>query len=68
MVWKSTTTVGFGIRDNYAVAWYCQVRGNVAGEYKTNVEKDCVKDGVNTCYAEMALKAHNEKRARHKNT
>jgi hypothetical protein len=25
-----------------------------------------LKDGINTCYVEMALKAHNIKRAKHK--
>jgi hypothetical protein len=50
------------------MAWYCTVKGNTGGAagYKKNVKKDCVKDGVDLCYVEMALKAHNEKRARHR--
>jgi hypothetical protein len=66
MVWKGTTKVGYGIRDNYVVAWYCEKPGNVDGEYKDNVEQDCVKDGVDVCFAERALAATNEKRSRHK--
>lgn len=68
MVWGSTTTVAFGIKGRWVTAWYCAVKGNTGGAagYKTNVKKDCVKDGVDLCYVELALQAHNEKRARHR--
>jgi len=68
MVWGETTTVAFGISDRYVFAWYCAPQGNTGAvdNWKKNVKKDCVKDGVDTCYVEMALKAHNEKRARHR--
>lgn len=68
MVWAETTTVAFGIRGRWVVAWYCSPQGNKGDveAYKKNVQKDCVKDGVDTCYLELALQAHNEKRARHR--
>jgi len=66
IVWKATTKVGFGIKGKYVIAWYCETMGNVAGKYKENVVQDCVKDGVDTCYALRALNAHNVKRSRHK--
>lgn len=68
MVWKETTKVSFGIKGRFVAAWYCSVEGNNgdAENYKKNVAKDCVKDGVDTCYVEMALRAHNEKRAKHR--
>jgi hypothetical protein len=68
MVWAETTKVAFGIRGRWVYAWYCEKEGNQGDEedYKKNVKKDCVKDGVDTCYLELALQAHNEKRARHR--
>jgi hypothetical protein len=68
MVWKATTKVSFGIKGRFVAAWYCTVKGNMGttDEYKKNVAKDCVKEGVDTCYVEMALRAHNEKRAKHR--
>ena len=50
------------------VAWYCETKGNAGttDDYKENVVEDCLKGGIETCYAKRALIAHNEKRARHR--
>lgn len=64
MVWKASTTVGFGVKDDWVVAWFCQ-KGNT-GDYAANVIKRCKKDGYNTCVNEDQLKLHNEKRVEHK--
>jgi hypothetical protein len=68
MVWKATTTVAFGIKGRWVYARYCSVQGNQGGTagFITNVKQDCVKDDVDVCFQAAALKAHNEKRARHK--
>lgn len=68
MVWKSTTTVAFGIRDRWVWVRYCKVKGNTGAEkeYKANVKQDCIKDQIDVCFQRAALKAHNEKRTRHK--
>jgi phage gp16-like protein len=66
MVWKGTAKVGFGIKGKWVIAWYCDKgsTGNNA-DFKQNVGEKCEKDGVNTCYNEIALKAHNVKRKEH---
>lgn len=28
MVWKNTSKVGFGVKDAYVIAWYCDTKGN----------------------------------------
>ena len=69
MVWKRTTTVAFGIKGRWVYARYCSVAGNTGlpASYIENVKQDCVKDAVDVCFQAAALKAHNEKRARHRN-
>jgi len=45
LVWKQTETVGFGIRDNTVVAWYCK-GGNTprtASAFMQNVSRVCVQ-------------------------
>jgi hypothetical protein len=67
MVWKNTSKVGFGVKGAYVIAWYCDSKGNVGGaeDYKANIGTDCIKDGYNTCYAEIALTSHRLKRKEH---
>jgi hypothetical protein len=52
MVWKSTTTVAFGIRDRWVWVRYCKVKGNTGAEkeYKANVKQDCIKDQIDVCF------------------
>lgn len=74
MVWRATKKVGFGVRGKFVAAWYCYDPGNAGPAstaatpaiYKDNVRKDCLVDGVDQCYLEIALKAHNAYRAKHK--
>jgi hypothetical protein len=70
MSWRPTTKVGFGVRGKFVAAWYCEVAGNPTSatteDYKENVKKDCLVDGVDKCYLELALAAHNAYRAQHK--
>ena len=68
MVWKATTTVAFGVQGRWAYARYCRAAGNQAptSRYLTNVKQDCLKDDVDVCFQRAALRAHNEKRARHR--
>jgi hypothetical protein len=74
MTWQATKKIGFGLRDKFVVAWYCDAKGNsgpgnaaaTTQNYKDNVKKDCVIDGVDQCYNDIALKAHNTARANHK--
>jgi hypothetical protein len=68
MVWKATTTVAFGIKGRWVYARYCRVAGNTGttAGYLTNVEEDCLKDDIDVCFQRAALRAHNEKRARHR--
>ena len=69
MVWKATTKVAFGVKDKWVIAWYCETKGNNGGpaDYKANVGDKCINDdGVNTCFNDLALKAHNAKRTDHK--
>lgn len=39
MVWKNTSEVGFGVKGDTVIAWYCKVKGSVGGpeDYKINV-------------------------------
>jgi hypothetical protein len=68
MVWKATTKVSFAIKGRWVYARYCSVEGNKtpATNYLTNVKEDCLKDDVDVCFQRAALKAHNQKRARHR--
>jgi hypothetical protein len=67
MVWKNSSKVGFGVKNNMVIAWYCDAKGNVGGadDFKANVGARCDKDTYNKCYAERALKAHKLKRKYH---
>jgi len=69
LLWKSTTKVGFGIKGNDVVAWYCS-KGNTAPaqSYVDNVSDVCMVDGMNRCYNRLALGFHNEKRALRRDT
>lgn len=42
VVWKDQTTVGFGARGKYIIAWYCNKKPNVDDSTlsNTNVSKD----------------------------
>ena len=68
MVWKRTLKVSFGIKGRWVYARYCTAEGNkgTVKEWQSNVEEDCVKDDVDVCFQRAALRAHNEKRARHR--
>lgn len=68
MVWKSTTRVAFGIKGRWVYARYCSNAGNTGGasNYRAEVEEDCLKDDIDVCFQRAALRAHNEKRARHR--
>jgi hypothetical protein len=71
MVWKQTTTVAFAIRDTHVVARFCDVAAPELTEakkqeYLNNVKEDCIKDGHDVCFQSAALRAHNDKRARHR--
>lgn len=68
MVWKSSTTVGFGIKGKFVVAWICKKKGNdpyTTKDFLANVKKNCIKGGVNTCFNSISLAAINEKRKWH---
>jgi len=49
MVWKNTSKVGFGVKGDTVIAWYCDARGNQGGpeDYKANVGAVCIKNGYN---------------------
>lgn len=68
VVWKATTKVGFGIKNNFVVAWYCEEQpaiGDVAN-YKKNILESCIQDnGVNKCFNVHSLEANNKKRDDH---
>lgn len=69
MMWKSATKVGFGIRDDWVFAWYCEDAIPSAADekdYEANILPLCIKDGYNECYNKMALEAHNQRRVEHK--
>jgi len=70
MVWKGTTKVGFGVKDKYVVAWYCEKKAEPTspGLSKSNIGKVCSNNGYNECYNEMALAAHNKRRKHHETT
>jgi hypothetical protein len=44
MVWKNTGKVGFGVKGDTVIAWYCSASGNIGGpeDYKANVGELCV--------------------------
>ena len=69
LVWLSSEKVGFGIKDEYVVAWFCPA-GNEgsAHDYVENVNPVCIVDGYNRCYNNMALKYHNQMRALREDT
>lgn len=71
VVWKDQTTVGFGTRGKYTIAWYCNKAPKVddSTSSNTNVSKtsSCIDQGaegdkVNRCFQKEALKAVNEYR------
>lgn len=66
LVWKASNTVGFGIRGDWVVAWYCP-KGNTDGAKDNEVNvcpvggciDDCVdpvplKDGYSSCFNRRA--------------
>jgi len=71
MVWKSAETVAFGVRSPWAVAWYCRqpypkaLRARTETDRKANVLQTQIVNGYNAAYNKVALRTHNEKRARH---
>jgi hypothetical protein len=67
MVWKNTSKVGFGVKGDRVIAWYCDVRGNQGGaeDYKANIGALCVSNGYNQCYTKLALAAHRVRRGYH---
>jgi hypothetical protein len=71
LVWKRTQSVGFGIRGNTVVAWYCDAGNTPRTEsaFMQNVSKVCVQGTGqniwNVCYNERALKKHNSYRIIH---
>lgn len=73
MTWKSTTLVGFGMKDKIVVAWYCEVAAATTdtAKAKENIGEFCIIEadgdtkGRNKCYAELALKKVNEYRVAH---
>jgi hypothetical protein len=48
MLWKSTTKVAFGIKNEYVIAWYCDEVGNSPSAptndlmFKANVGDPCL--------------------------
>jgi hypothetical protein len=72
-----TRGVGFGFHCGTVLAWYCPNRPaktnlretllNVCREDGSCADSEyiCTKDGYDSCYNEMALAAHNEKRTQH---
>lgn len=77
MIWKSSKKVGFAKRvvmdedkKKYyiGIAWYCEEGADVEAEskFKENIGKICIEDAskkfLNTCFNDIATKAHNEKR------
>ena len=52
MVWKNTSKVGFGVKNDQVVAWYCEAKGNVgtAEDFKANVGEPCVGTTVTKKY------------------
>jgi len=75
MIWASTKKVAFGVKSPWVVAWYCPAGNDPAvGEtgspaaYKANVKKTCIEKGMNVCYNDKALVAHNAKRLLHQDT
>jgi hypothetical protein len=67
MVWKNTAKVGFGVKGDTVIAWYCSTKGNAGGpeDFKVNVGAVCLQNGYNKCYADLALTAHRTRRAGH---
>jgi len=54
LIWKSSTTVGFGIKGKFVVAWICEVEGSLPDDtpetYGENVKENCIIDGRNSCF------------------
>ena len=73
LVWKKTQNVGFGIRGDTVVAWYCKTAGNsprTVSNFKQNVNNVCVtgeakKDRWYPCYNKRAVERHNRYRIIH---
>lgn len=45
LLWKTSTKVGFGIKDKFVVAWYCDKKGNDPRDAKTFSAHVCKVDG-----------------------
>jgi len=75
MIWAASSRVAFGVKSPWVVAWYCP-KGNdpAIGEtgskaaYEANVRTTCIEGGINVCYNDRALQAHNDKRLLHQDT
>jgi len=67
MVWASTSSVGFGIKGKWVVAFYCDNKATPADQTATfaNIGSTCMKAGINECLNDLALEAHNKKRMIH---
>lgn len=70
IVWKSATTVGFGQKDQYLVAWYCASPAPNLSALTEGTDFDkaetCIKDAYNTCFYDAAAKEANVYRVQHK--
>lgn len=72
MVWASTKQVGFGVRGDTVVAWYCAKGGNTprtASQFKQNVNPVCISGAGDqkwySCYNKQAVERHNRYRIVH---
>lgn len=70
MLWKSSKTVGFGVKGKWVVAWYCDSRRRQLGNtgppssFVKQIGSPCVTPtGGNRCLNEALADQHNELRA-----
>lgn len=49
LVWSATTTVGMGVKDGWAVAWFCPKGNTPPGDFAANVKKRCTIDKMDVC-------------------
>jgi hypothetical protein len=70
IVWKSATTVGFGQKDQYLVAWYCASPAPNLSALTEGTDFDktetCIKDAYNACFNTAATTEANKLRVQHK--
>jgi len=72
MVWASTKHIGFGVRGDTVVAWYCSKGGNTprtASQFQQNVNPICITGTGDqrwySCYNKKATERHNRYRIVH---